>query len=269
MNVDLDVAHHFTHFAQRSVDRSPLLDADGHVVFAHQLRGGPSEVPGLWVNGELVLPGTDFVRKNVCRYGVAVEATARHQTVGQHVAVGVVGGWVVNPRLVQARIFSGRIQQLHAVVVARLRVDDEQGSNGERSVHRAHHVEHAFVAVGVFYGKLVHPRTTVGVRAPVGVHLDVSAQLTHRKFTGQAVQVVSCFVAPPQEQKGPVRQGVGLRVGCDDHFVGQPLDVGVGDLARAVVGRPSSGGVNDQGPHHRHPRAPPRKLGDVGVGILA
>ena len=269
LNVDLDVAHHFAHFAKRPIDGPPLLNADGHVVFPHQLRGGPSEVPGFRVNGEFVFPWAHLVRKDVGRNGLAVEPSAWDQAVGQHVAVGVVGGRVVDPRLVQTRVLGGRIQQLHAVVVARLRVDDEQGSDGERRVHRAHHVEHAFVAVGVFHGKLVHPRTTVGVRAPVRVHLDVSAELTHRQLTGQAVQVVTRFVAPPQEQKRPVCQGVGLRVGRDDDLVGQPLDVGVGDLARAVVGRPSCGGVNGHGPRHRHPGAPPRELGDLRVGILA
>ena len=151
--------------------------------------GGPSEVSGFLVNGEFVFPGLTSSGKTYVGMGSPLKprqapncrSTRRRRGRGRPGC---------DPRLVQTRVLGGRIQQLHAVVVARLRVDDEQDrmANGVST-------EPTMLSTPRCGWDLPRKaRTSQDHRrcaCPGSVHLDVSAELTHRQLTCQAVQVVS------------------------------------------------------------------------------
>ncbi len=157
-----------------------------------------------------------------------------------------MGGGIVNPLLVQTGIFCGWIQQLHAVVVSRLRVDDQEGTNGKRRVHRSRHVENPFVSVGVLHGQGIDPWTAIRVGATVHVFLNVSRHDRHRQFARQTVQLVGHFIPPREVEPRTISQGACLRVGGDDHLVRQSLNMAVGDFTCTIVGCTGIRGPQDK-----------------------
>ena len=253
LHVDLEVARDLAHLAQGAAHFSPLFDANGHVVFPGDLGGVPCDVARVFVNAEHIGCRAHFIWVDVRRDELTPKPAAGHQAVRQHIAVGIVGRWVVNPRLVQARIFGGGIQQLHAVVVPRLGVDDEQRLDGKGRVDRPRHVQHPFVSVGVFHGQRVNAWPPVGVRAAIDVFLDVSGHHDDGQLPGQTVELVSHFIPPRQKQPRPICQCTGFGVGGDDHLVGQTLHVGVGNFAGTVVGRLGQIRRHEAGQQHAKP----------------
>ena len=231
MKIPDDLAH----LSKRTAHFSPLFNPHRHVVLSRDLGRVPSEVTCDPIDGKDVLGRTDFVGIDVRWDELPPKSPAWHQAVGQQVAIGVVGRWVVDPRLVQTRVFCGGVQQLDAVVVAGLGIDDEQRLDGKRGVHRPRHVQDPFVPVGVLHGQGVDARSTVRVGSPVDVFLDVSGHHGHWKLSGQTVQPIPNLIAPRNEQPRAVRESTGFGVGRDDHLVRQTLNVGVRDFPGAVV----------------------------------
>ena len=135
LHCNLHVPDHFTHLDQRPVHVSPLLNAQGDVVDACNLRHLPNEVPVIHVDGKTVVTGTHLVRWHIIGYDLGIKPAAGDQIIGQEIPIGIVCARVVNPGLQEASVLLSRIQQLHRVVVPRERVNDEQTADGKRHVH--------------------------------------------------------------------------------------------------------------------------------------
>ena len=239
LDVDLKVPRDLPNLPHDAKHLTPFLNANCDVVFPGNLGRVPREVTGDRIDGKHIIFRTELVRIHVGWDELSPKATAWHQAVGQDIAIRIVRCRIVNPKLIQTRIFSGRVEKLNAVVVSSLRVNDEQRLNGEWGVHGTRHVQDTLVSIGVLHGDGINPRTAVGVGAAIGVPLDVARQVDNGLFSFEAVQHVCRLVTPCEVKPGSVSQRTGFGVGGDDHFVGQALDMGVSDLSCPVVRGPS------------------------------
>ena len=124
LDVDLHVPHDLAHLHPTGRFHPPmLLDQYRHVVFPGHHRHIPSHIARLRIDGKNIIPRADCVRKNVARDRVAIVPRAGGQRIRQNIPIGVKRPWVVNPRLVEAGVLLGAVEQLGAVVVARQRID--------------------------------------------------------------------------------------------------------------------------------------------------
>ena len=114
LDVNLHVSDDLAHFDHLSLHVAPLFDFDRHVVLSDNLGGFPSKCPGDGVDLEDVVCFADFVRIDVRRDEIPIEASASDKAVRQGISVWIEGRRVVHPILVQARVFPGGVEQLGA-----------------------------------------------------------------------------------------------------------------------------------------------------------
>ncbi len=70
---------------------------------------------------------------------------------------------------------------------------------------------------------------------PILIDLNIVVQKLLR-LTLQTVYGSSIFISPIQIQPGPICNGVGLCVGCNQDFIRQPFHMGIRDFTRSIVG---------------------------------
>lgn len=164
----------------------------------------------------------------------AIEAFAGDEAVAEAVAIGVVGRRVMEEEFSHAALVDRSVEQLHRVVVAEERVDDQFRFDMHRHHHRVGHVDDAEVAVGVLHADGVGSRGGIVMDGLVGIHHAVVAEvlpLDARDVFGRAVAPID------EERVALFPSRIGHVVGGQRKLVGVAAEPGVGDFGGTLVGR--------------------------------
>ena len=218
---------------------APFLDDERHVVFALQHGILPAQVARDGVDFEglrglgIAIPGNLH----------AIHALAGQQAVAQAVTIGIVGRGIVDKQLAHAGLVDRRVEQLHRIVVAHKRVDDQFRLDIHRHRHRVGHIDHAVVAVGVLHAD------DIGAWGSVVMGLTISvldAVIAHVRPC-DARDKFRCAVAP-EHQQGVALFPCGVRdvVGRQRNLVGIAAHPCIGDLCRTLVRRLGGEGKAEQ-----------------------